>query len=61
MQQYTWLLEHHPNNLHNPYTLQQIKEYILRTLKEKDIAVTKKRFGTPNPRTILHNHHYRQQ
>ena len=57
MRQYTWLLEHHPNNLLKPYTQQQIKEYILRIHKEKDTAVTKKRFGTPNPKTILHNDH----
>lgn len=53
VQQYTWLLEHHTTNIPNPYTSQQIKEYTLRILREKETAVAKKRFGTPHPRTIL--------
>lgn len=53
VQQFTWLRERHPNRLPGPYTLSQIKEYVLRVIREKETTISTKRFGTPNSRTIL--------
>lgn len=53
VQQYTWLRERHPHRLPGPYTIQQIKEYVMRVIKEKETTISTRRFGTPNPRTIL--------
>jgi hypothetical protein len=53
VQQYTWLQERHPHRIPGPYTIQQLKEYVLRVIREKETAITTRRFGTPSPRTIL--------
>ena len=53
VQQYTWLQERHPHRIPGPYTIQQIKEYVLRVIREKETTISTRRFGTPNPRTIL--------
>ena len=53
VQQFTWLRERHPHKLPGPYTLSQIKEYVLRVIREKETTIATKRFGAPNSRTIL--------
>ena len=53
VQQYTWLQERHPHKTPGPYTIQQIKEYVLRVIREKETTISTRRFGTPSPRTIL--------
>ena len=54
VQQLTWLRERHPHRVPGPYTIPQIKEYVLRVIKEKETTISTGRFGTPNSRTILH-------
>jgi hypothetical protein len=34
VQQYTWLQERHPHKIPGPYTIQQIKDYVLRVIRE---------------------------
>ena len=53
VQQFTWLRERHPHRLPGPYTIPQIKDYVIRVIKEKETAISTRRFGTPNSRTIL--------
>ena len=53
VQQFTWLRERHPHRLPGPYTIPQIKEYVLRVIKEKETTIATGRFGTPHSRTIL--------
>ena len=53
VQQFTWLRERHPHRLPGPYTVSQIKEYVLRVIREKETAISTRRFGTANSRTIL--------
>ena len=57
VKQYTWVLEHYEEKLPAPYTIPQLKEYVLRVIKERETSIAKKRFGTPHPRTILHTDH----
>ena len=57
VKQYTWVLEHYEDKLPTPYTIPQLKEYVLRVIKERETTITKKRFGTPHPRSILHTDH----
>ena len=57
VKQYTWVLENYEEKLPAPYTIPQLKEYVLRVIKERETSITKKRFGTPHPRTILHTDH----
>ena len=54
VQQFTWLRERHPHRLPGPYTISQIKEYVLRVIREKETTISTRRFGTTNSRTILH-------
>ena len=60
VQQYTWLREHHPHRLPGPYTIQPIKDYVTRVIKDKEVTIATRRFGTPSPRTILQTDHYSQ-
>lgn len=57
VKQYTWVLEHCEDKLPAPYSIPQLKEYVLRVIKERETSITKKRFGTLHPRTILHTDH----
>lgn len=57
VKQYTWVLEHCEEKLPAPYTIPQLKEYVLRVIQERETSIAKKRFGTPHPRTILHTDH----
>ena len=57
VKQYTWVLDHCEDKLPAPYTIPQLKEYVLRVIKERETSITKKRFGIPHPRTILHTDH----
>lgn len=57
VKQYTWVLEHCEDKLPAPYTIPQLKEYVLRVIKERETSISKKRFGIPHPRTILHTDH----
>jgi hypothetical protein len=59
-QQCTWLQERHPHRLPGPYTIQQIQDYAMRVIKEKETTLSTRRFGTPSPRTILQTDHYSQ-
>jgi hypothetical protein len=60
IQHFTWLQERHSHRLPGPYTIQQVKDYVLRVIKEKETTISTRRFGTPSPRTILHPDHYSQ-
>ena len=60
IQQYTWLRERHPHRLPGPYTIQQIKDYVTRVIKDKEVTISTRRFNTPSPRTILQTDHYSQ-
>lgn len=53
VQQFTWVLERHPHRLPGPYTVPQIKKYVLKVIKEKETTISTMRFGTPSTRTIL--------
>ena len=59
-QQYKWLHERHPHRLPGPYSVQQIQEYAIKVIREKDIAISTRRFGTTSTRTILQPDHYAQ-
>ena len=53
VQQFTWLRERHPHRLPGPYTIPQIKEYVLKVIREKETTISTRRFGILNSRTIL--------
>ena len=53
VQQFTWLHERHPHRVPGPYTVSQVKEYVLKVIREKEITLSTRRFGTSNSRTIL--------
>jgi hypothetical protein len=53
VQQFTWLRERYPHRLPGPYTTQQIKKYVLRVIREKETAISTRRFGTLGFQTIL--------
>ena len=57
VQQFTWLRERHPHRLPGPYTVPQIKEYVLRVIREKETTISTRKFGTPSARTILQPDH----
>lgn len=57
VQQFTWLRERHPHRLPGPYTIPQIKEYVLKVIREKETAISTRRFGTLNARTIMQPDH----
>ena len=61
VKQYTWLQERHPHRIPGPYTIQQIKEYVMRVIREKEMAISTRRFGTPSQRTILQADLYSQE
>lgn len=53
VQQFIWLRERHPHQLPGPYTLPQIKDYVLKVIGQKESTISTRRFGTPHARTIL--------
>ena len=53
VQQFTWLRDRHPHRLPGPYTVPQLKEYVMRVIREKEMTISTRRFGTPGVRMIL--------